>query len=329
MTPDSLPLVYFGKLPARGDFIRARTHVSETTLIDQWVSQALTISKSRLSESLREDASLDTDLQALYLRFSHVDTAANQIITGVLIPSHDSSHREYPLIGFGLMHIEKPKQWMNYLPIKSLRIWEDTYTALNAARLQTDSMQATDDLSHCLLSVDKNASTHYYDFINKTTLQDIADLMTVDKSQLVQQIIATGLLFLPTYSKGFNGLNKTICWCLPADKANATFMATFWHDLISGFYQPHQLFLNTYLYKDTDHHCLLMNFSKPDGHVLSQLIGQTDIGTDDWVVIAESAWTQGYIDDDIGLTRFNKILMQDDLYLYDTRQLFKQIFLAQ
>nr|WP_317200887.1 type VI secretion system-associated protein TagF [uncultured Psychrobacter sp.] len=326
MTPDSLPLVYFGKLPARGDFIRARVHISETTLIDQWVSEALTRSKSILNESIDDNSSLNA---AQFLNFSHVDTAANQIMTGVLIPSHDSSHRQYPLIGFGLMHVDKPKLWMNYLPIKSLKIWDDTHAALSAAKSQADSTQATDDLNHCSLTIDKNASTHYYDFINKTTLQDIAASMAIDKLQLVQQIIATGLLFLPTYSKGFNSLNKTICWCLPADKAGAIFMATFWHDLISGFYQPHQLYLNTYLYRDTDHHCLLMNFSKPDSRVLSQLTSTTDERPDDWVVIAQSEWTQGYIDDDIGLTRFNKILMQDDLYLYDTRQLFKQIFLAQ
>jgi len=47
------------------------------------------------------------------------------------------------------------------------------------------------------------------------------------------------------------------------------------------------------------------------------------------VVISNSDWTQGYIDEDIGLTRFNKVLLQDNLYLYDTRQLFKKTFLAQ
>ena len=44
MTSESLPLVYFGQLPARGDFVRARSHISETNDIDTWVSQALTAS---------------------------------------------------------------------------------------------------------------------------------------------------------------------------------------------------------------------------------------------------------------------------------------------
>jgi len=326
MIPKSLPLVYFGKLPARGDFVRARAHVNETNIIDQWVSQALTTSSSILNESAVSDEPFK---ELDFLNFSHVDTATNQIITGVLIPSHDSSDRKYPLIGFGVIHLDKPKSWMNYLPVKSLTLWNNIYEALSIAKAQTDNTQVTDNLNDCLLTVDKNASTHYYDFINTMTLQDIAGLMGISKQQLVQQIIATGLLFLPTFTKGFNGLNKSICWTLTSDKASAIHMATFWHDLISGFYQPHQLYLNTYLYRTDNHYRLLLNFNKPDGRVLSQLSTDEEVQPDDWVWITNSDWTQGYIDEDIGLTRFNKVLLQDNLYLYDTRQLFKKTFLAQ
>lgn len=325
MTSDTLPLVYFGKLPARGDFVRARIHISETNLIDQWVSQALASAGAILDETVINDPSQ----QQAALNFSHTDTAANQVITGVLVPSHDSSHRKYPLIGFALMHLDKPKSWMNYLPIKSSNLWEDIEAALSAAKRQTDDNLATENLNHCRLSIDQNASTYYYDFINTTTLQDMTVLMNVSKAQLIQQIIATGLLFLPTYTKGFHGLNKSICWALSADRASAIQLASFWHDLISGFYQPHQIYLNTYLYRAADHYRLLLNFSKPDGHVLGQLSSPKSAYPDDWVVIEHSDWTQGYIDEDIGLTRFNKILLQDDMYLYDARQLFKKTFLAQ
>lgn len=331
MMPESLPLIYFGKLPARGDFIRARLHISETNNIDQWVSQALTASQAVTEGSVTNDLLVQEALWAeiSFLNFSHIDTVAKQIITGVLIPSEDSSHRQYPLIGFVLVHTDTPKRWMNYLPVKSLQLWEDIYSALYTAKAQTDSLQATEYLNSYSLISDKNASTHYYDFINKKTLQDIAALMGISKIQLVQQLIATGLLFLPTFSKGFNSLNKSICWTLTNDKASAIYMATFWHDLISGFYQPHQLYLNTYLYKNAENYQLLMSFVEPNGHVLSQLAHHTTTYPDDWVIIAHSDWTQGYIEDDIGLTRLNKMLLQNDFYLYDTRQLFKKIFLAQ
>lgn len=327
MTPDSLPLIYFGKLPARGDFIRARHHINETNAIDQWVSQALTV------EPTHVDSTIDTPQKrlltdSLILNFSHVDTAANKIITGVLLPSHDSSDRHYPLIGFSLIYLDKPKSWMNYLPIKSLSLWEHTYQALSMAKSQTNS-DASDMLNSSMLPIDKHASTRYYDFINTKTLQDVSQLMGIDKAQLIQQIIATGLLFLPTFTKGFSGLNKTICWTLTSDQTSAVFMATFWHDLIHSFYQPHQLYLNTYLYRNADYYQLLLSFSKPDGHVLSNFTHLDGSPPEDWVAINDSSWTQSYIEEDMGLTRFNKILLQDDLYLYDTRQLFKKIFLAQ
>lgn len=330
MIPEYLPLVYFGKLPARGDFVRARAHISETNAIDEWVSQALAISEKIFSENSIDKANgNDISNQVSCLNFSHVDTNSNEILTGVLIPSHDSSHRNYPLIGFGVLYSDKPKNWMNYLPVKSSALWHDTYEILSMAKSKTDSDDLMDYLNHSQLTIDSSASTYYYDFINTTTLHDIALLMNVDKSQLIQQIIATGLLFLPTFTKGFHGLNKVICWSLTSDQASAIYMATFWHDLIHGFYQPHQLYLNTYLYRVATGYRLLLSFSKPDGRILEQISENAAQYPEDWVVIADSDWTQGYIDEDIGLTRFNKILLQDNLYLYDTRQLFKKTFLAQ
>ena len=326
MTPEYLPLVYFGKLPARGDFVRARAHISETNAIDEWVSQALAISEQIFNERLMNKANTDN---IAFLNFSHVDTRTNEIITGVLVPSHDSSDRNYPLIGFGVLHVDKPKNWMNYLPVKSSALWNDTYEVLSTAKSETDSAHLMEYLNHSQLTIDNNASTHYYDFINTTTLHDISVLMGIDKSQFIQQIIATGLLFLPTFIKGFHGLNKVICWSLTTDKESSIHMATFWHDLINGFYQPHQLYLNTYIYRVSNGYRLLLSFSKPNGRILEQISKNETHYPEDWVVIANSDWTQGYIDEDIGLTRFNKILLQDNLYLYDARQLFKKTFLAQ
>lgn len=327
MTSEQLPLVYFGKLPSRGDFVRARHHIAETNAIDHWVSQAMAVSGTILSEKTAAAKEM------VFLHFSHVDTVSKQVITGLLLPSHDSSGRRYPVIGFSLMHLDKPKIWMNYLPIKSMALWDEIQQALMTAKQATDGAQMIEHLNACMLSIDKNASTQYYDFINTVSLTDLAILMDSDKSKLVEQIIATGLLFLPTYSKGFSGLNKVIHWTLPADKTQAIYMATFWHDLIHGFYQPHQLPLNTYLYRSAERYQLLMSFTKPDGELLSQLADsdthQDNGEPDDWVTIAKSAWTQSYIDNDIGLSRFNNLLLQDDLALYEVRQLFKTIFLAQ
>lgn len=326
MTPERLPLIYFGKLPARGDFVRARAHISETNAIDEWVSQALAISEKIFSDDLVDKAEAN---KIDCLNFSHIDTRSHEIITGVLVPSHDSSYRNYPLIGFGVLHSDKPKNWMNYLPIKSSTLWNDTYEILSTAKSKTDSSDLMEYLNHSQLTIDNSASTYYYDFINTATLHDIAILMNVDKAQLIQQIIATGLLFLPTFTKGFYGLNKVICWSLTSDKESSLYLATFWHDLINGFYQPHQLYLNTYLYRVANGYRLLLSFSKPDGRILEQISRNKTNYPENWVVIADSEWTQGYIDEDIGLSRFNKILLQDNLYLYDTRQLFKKTFLAQ
>lgn len=315
ISDSTLPLSYFGKLPARGDFVRARHHVADIETIDRWVSDAI-----RLSNTLTE--TLNT------LSFSHVNTSAQQVITGSMIASHDSSGRKYPLIGFCVLYLEKPKQWMNYLPSKSVPIWCDIDGALTQV-VNTPNAQATDLLSQHTVLVHNSGSPQYYDFINSTTLYDIAAYKNCDKQDIAQQIIATGLLFLPTYTKGFHGLNKTLCWTLGHDKDKAIGLATFWHDLIHGFYQPHELHLNTYFYKRNNTYQLFIGFGEPDSQVLAQITDTDTTFHEDWVVMDDSQWTQDYINEDIGLTRFSQMLLREDSFLYDVRQLFKTVFLAQ
>uniref|UniRef100_UPI0026222B73 TagF domain-containing protein n=1 Tax=uncultured Psychrobacter sp. TaxID=259303 RepID=UPI0026222B73 len=73
MTSESLPLVYFGKLPARGDFVRARSHISETNDIDTWVSQALTASEYLLPKAvLPKDALTEPLLETNPLKNSAI-----------------------------------------------------------------------------------------------------------------------------------------------------------------------------------------------------------------------------------------------------------------
>lgn len=316
MSSEILPLVYFGKLPSRGDFVRSRHNASEIDSIDNWISGAL--------ESL-----VHTSNPLPLVFFSHVDTFKNEVITGVIRHSTDSNNRVYPILGMQIQYIEKIKNWTKYLPVKSFSVWQTVDAALVQAQQAATDSDAIQRLNNTQLAIDDNAVTHYYDFINSITLDAIADKIVVNKTQLIEQIIATGLLFLPTFSKGFIGLNKTLCWSLGKNKNTAINLATFWHDLIHGFYLPHEIKINTYLYQSSENYLLTISFNEPQTNVLAQLPQGTNNNVDSWVIMDNSDWTQNYIEEDIGLSRFYELLSQDHLYLYDIRQLFKQVFLAQ
>lgn len=316
MNSEISPLIYFGKLPSRGDFVRARYNALEIDAIDDWISGALERS---------EKASPALPL----IFFSHVNTLDKEVITGVILPSNDNNDRIYPIIGMQMQYIEKIKNWTKYLPVKSFSLWQTIETALSQAKEATTDYDAIERLNNTRLTIDDNAVTYYYDFINSITLNDIATKMVVNKVQLIEQIIATGLLFLPTLSKGFIGLNKTLCWSLGTNKNMAINMATFWHDLIHGFYTPHEIKINTYFYQSSENYLLTLSFNDPQTDVLAQLSYGTNNTLDSWVIMDNSNWTQNYVKEDIGLSRFYELLSQDQLYLYDIRQLFKQVFLAQ
>jgi hypothetical protein len=77
----------------------------------------------------------------------------------------------------------------------------ETYEVLSVAKSKTDSLEVMAGLVDSLLPSIKTPVPTITILSIPATLHDIAILMNISKSQLIQQIIATGLLFLPTYSK--------------------------------------------------------------------------------------------------------------------------------
>jgi type VI secretion system protein ImpM len=87
----SAQLMYFGKVPSRGDFVRSNAPVQIVTLLDQWVQQGF------------EFFSMDPDWkskfdQAAPIAFVFARLTGKRILTGVLAPSRDNNERRYPFI---------------------------------------------------------------------------------------------------------------------------------------------------------------------------------------------------------------------------------------
>lgn len=87
------PAGFFGKLPARGDFVTRRLTRAFVDAWDAWLQEAMTASREALGEGW-----LDLYLTAPIWRFALAPgVCAPDGIAGVLMPSVDSVGRYYPL----------------------------------------------------------------------------------------------------------------------------------------------------------------------------------------------------------------------------------------
>lgn len=94
MTQDRPHLGFFGKVPARGDFVSRNLDVKIRTTLEEWLDRSLSASRKNLGREW-----LDLYLTAPLWRFIMArGICGEDPVAGVLMPSVDKAGRYYPLV---------------------------------------------------------------------------------------------------------------------------------------------------------------------------------------------------------------------------------------
>ncbi len=310
---------YFGKCPARGDFIRSTGHGSMLHVLDQWVTQALEAQSSYVDWQRQYD-------QMPPLDFVFCSTRMPLALAGTLTSSRDVSHRRFPLITGIRMQPAKPSQFMGQAPVLLQSLWQST-RSLNTEIIYTRDPAIA---MHCLsqpLAVGVGGGLEYQTYLMYQTVGSFSHDLKMAKhdGQLIQGLIALGLLLQPVISQGAENLNKALILPLPQG-ANSTRAATFWLSLIAGFIQNHSIEISTLIYHRHEQPILLVGFQGADSSTLAGLM-QGDFSGDHWVHVFDSDWIDSYLENDAGLARLEQVLDDDDISLLDMIKMFKNVFL--
>ena len=109
-------LMYFGKLPCRGDFIRSSQHASLLDTLDRWQSQSM----ERLSQDPRWKLIYDA---APAMQFAVLGNKSSVGLAGTWLASQDASGRRFPFILSAAFDLPDPQGFVSISPIALNRLW--------------------------------------------------------------------------------------------------------------------------------------------------------------------------------------------------------------
>lgn len=318
-------LYYFGKFPARGDFVRSPNGSALMNVFDQWISRAL--------DMLAPDPRWKLDYDgAAPVRFAFIGTRSRQVVAGVLTPSMDSSARRFPFVLATHLEAARALDFFALAPLRLAHYWQSAeLTGLRARQAQSDQhflahlQQQADGLQ-----ADAGADARLFDnWLHAQTIERVEQELrsSYPAFSLRQTVLALGLLLQPVLIQGAANLNKGLLLPLPGRADSRALLACFWLRLIAGFLPRHDFELSVLLARMHERPVLLVGFAGAAAETLAATISPASAG-DYLVDMSAVDWVDDYLDGDTACRKLASYAEHPQLSLAQLLSTFNEVFLG-
>lgn len=335
-TPVSL--VYFGKLPSRGDFVRSTQQMALTQTLDRWLTQALEL----MAQDPHWKPAYD---QAPPLHFAFLGSQSQHALAGHLLASTDASGRRFPFIAAGAFDVEAPLDFMARSPLVLARLWSRFEQTARQARGASDATEHLIAMNSAQVDIDLAAATHEVSYREFLELQSVGGLQQLLQAQhplvdLRRVILALGLLLQPVPASGSSQLEKGVRLPLPADRLLQPLVATLWLDLVARFLGRADFEVVLFLPQvradampsgsasPASAASLAIGFSGGSPASLHAALDR-QVSEEAFVALTCPEWVDGCIDQDWGVKKLSSYLAQPQLSLLQARATFRECFLGE
>lgn len=317
---------YFGKFPARGDFVRSTIGGPLINVFDQWISRALDMLAPDPRWKLDYDASAP-------MRFTFVGTANRTVVAGVLTPSMDSSSRRFPFVLATRFEVNQPIDFAALAPLRLADYWQSAESVGLHARQAVSDSDFLNSIDSVPVGLQADADADERQFGGFMQAHSIAQLdAEVGAVQpgfsLRNSVLALGLLLQPVLTHGGANLNKGLLLPLPAHAATAAYTATYWLSLISGFLERHEFELSIIVTHRRQQPVLLIGFAGANPEALVALINASSEQADYLIDLGNASWVHDYVEGDAGLRKLAAYADNPQLSLTQLHITFNEVFLG-
>lgn len=303
---------YFGKIPTRGDFVKASDSPALIKVLDDWLSQAMDLMSSDARWRLHYDA-------VAPLHFAFVGPRRRHAIGGHIVASTDQSNRRYPFMMMSAMEVSDPAAFVPNAPLVLTRLW-------NRLEAMTVGVRAAGDPAMALQSatsqpIDLDLGTAAYD----AAFEDFLELQTVGaldalleqagyRASARQILLALGMLLQPVLASSSSRLEKSLLMPLPEDPVYRNLVAAFWMHVITPFLVRADFELALFVTRLADKPALVLGFSGASAQTLRAIM-DPQVALERHIDFDQLDWVEEQIDSDYAIKKLSTYLAQGNLSL--------------
>lgn len=324
----AVSLVYFGKIPSRGDFVRSGRQGALIQTLDRWLTQGIELmaTDARWKEVYDRTAPM---------HFAFLGVKSRVALAGHLVASVDASGRRFPFIVAGSFEVSPPDGFVARSPMVLARPWQRFQLAAQQAHAAEDVNRVLGELANTQVELDTAPFAYDASFRDFLELQTVGSLEAMLRQaghqiELRRTLLALGLLLQPVPTSGSSRLDKGLRLPLPVDPLYQPYVATLWLELVSRFLRHGDFELALFVSQGMESNAptLSLGFSGGSPAVLQAAL-DPQMGQQVFVDLREADWAEEHVQQDYAVKKLSSYLQQPQLSLKQAQATFREAFLGE
>jgi type VI secretion system protein ImpM len=307
---------YFGKIPARSDFVKVADDLPVLGMLDDWLAQVMTRLPADARWKLYYDASPAVS-------FAFVGPSRRHAIAGHLVASHDHSGRRFPFLMMRTVDVPDPEAFVSRCPLAFGPLWDFLES------MAPQVIDSEDPGPHLHAIADATVGLGEHDarleaFLAEATVSSLSSDLGLAANRL---ILGLGLLLQPVMHSRPASLHKSLVMPLPLQPESRCRVAAFWLELVTPFIRRTAFDLVLFVTTVAEQPALVIGFGAAAAETLHGIIDPL-AGREQQVQLIDNGWIDEQLGLDIDVRALASYLEQPMLPLRLARELFLKTFVG-